>query len=279
MPENDDPDEHWIPIVKCDEYDLTYLAYEASTKGHIRDAKTKAHLLIHLDYVGYERVYLTYAKKKVRMFMVHRVIATAFNPYEADIEKDVDHIDSIPTNNAIENLQWLTRKDHAVKTFGMAVVKLDNFGAILDQFATIVDAARDADKTPAWFGKRYLKRSSFDGTEGYYLASEITHLQPTNPANVETIADPSTPETSVSSESTAAPDRKIVASDDELPESTLSNTNDESTNVAAKILHDGLPVPLKKKANATTVKATKALPAKSSTSSKKAPAKTLKTKT
>jgi hypothetical protein len=44
------------------------------------------------------------------------VVATAFLPAPGDNETDVDHINTKRDDNRFENLQWLTKQAHGVKT-------------------------------------------------------------------------------------------------------------------------------------------------------------------
>ena len=57
--------------------------------------------------LGYMRISLTVAKRKQKMFSVHRLVAEAFIPNPKGFQQ-VNHIDEDKTNNHITNLEWVT---------------------------------------------------------------------------------------------------------------------------------------------------------------------------
>jgi hypothetical protein len=76
-----------------------------------------------LTKVGSKSYYMVHLLdgKKSKIKYIHRLILEAFVDVP-DKYKDVkpfnlvcDHIDNDPTNNSIENLQWLTRSENAIK--------------------------------------------------------------------------------------------------------------------------------------------------------------------
>jgi hypothetical protein len=89
--------------------------YEGNIQGELRNTKTKK--LITGSVSGGRRV-LAHARVdgKRRKLQYHRVLMECF--YNAIIppEFDVDHKDADPLNNTFDNLQILTKKEHAQKT-------------------------------------------------------------------------------------------------------------------------------------------------------------------
>ena len=91
--------------------------YEVSENGDIRNTKTGRILKTNINQRGYETVCLHNKGKQINA-RVHRIVADSF--YDGDHSGyDVNHIDGNKTNNAVNNLEWCTRKEnieHAYKT-------------------------------------------------------------------------------------------------------------------------------------------------------------------
>lgn len=83
--------------------------YEVSTSGKVRNATTLRILHQYTDRYGYKYVsfYEGGAQKKQK---VHRLVAAAFLGDVAGYE--IDHIDTVRTNNSIDNLRIVTRKEN-----------------------------------------------------------------------------------------------------------------------------------------------------------------------
>lgn len=111
------------------------------------------------DARGYIRVALR-KNKTQKKHRVHRLISEAFIPNPHN-KKYVNHIDGNPSNNAIENLEWVTNSEnmiHAYRSLGKVpgrkgkfgalnhkskmVVMKDMFGNVLSYFDGVRDAAR-----------------------------------------------------------------------------------------------------------------------------------------
>lgn len=60
--------------------------------------------------VGYFSVTL-YKEHKAKIYWIHRLVAMAFLPNPHN-KSEVDHIDTNPKNNNVENLRWATRKEN-----------------------------------------------------------------------------------------------------------------------------------------------------------------------
>lgn len=64
---------------------------------------------------GYLRVKL-YKDSQPKMFMIHRLVASAFIPNEYH-KGQVNHIDGNKQNNAVHNLEWVTQSENQIHAF------------------------------------------------------------------------------------------------------------------------------------------------------------------
>lgn len=112
-------EEIWKPIPGYEGY------YEASSFGRIRSVgryiKYRHGLRWHapriratITYQGYDYVNLVVTKDNKyneKRFLVHRLIAETFIP-NPDNKRCVDHINTIRTDNRVENLRWVTHLEN-----------------------------------------------------------------------------------------------------------------------------------------------------------------------
>lgn len=97
-----------------------YPDYEVSDEGEVRRAKSRRvpKLKAHLNYYGYPHVTLHLRGRRSKRAVVHRLVARAFlGPCPAG--KEVNHRSGIKTENAVANLEYVTRGDnnrHALLT-------------------------------------------------------------------------------------------------------------------------------------------------------------------
>ena len=87
-----------------------YPMYEVSNLGKVRKISSGKVLKQCLDSKGYPSVNINIGKRTV-LKVVHRFVATAFidNP---DNKEEVDHINTIRTDDRVENLRWVTHKEN-----------------------------------------------------------------------------------------------------------------------------------------------------------------------
>ena len=93
-------------------YDYTGL-YQVSNLGRVKSLgndKTRKEKILKpkINNNGYLKVGL-YKNGKVKIFLVHRLVATAFIPNPDNLPV-VNHRDENPSNNSVENLEWCTAK-------------------------------------------------------------------------------------------------------------------------------------------------------------------------
>lgn len=84
--------------------------YEVSTEGKVRNAKTHHIYSQRLRKDGYLDLSLI-IKGKRKKFLTHRIVAVCYlsNPQNLP---EVNHKNKIKTDNRVENLEWVTRKQN-----------------------------------------------------------------------------------------------------------------------------------------------------------------------
>ena len=86
--------------------------YQVSNLGRVRSLKRKNIKImnIKINRHGYCTVYLT-KNGILKTLTVHRLVAKAFIP-NPENKKEIDHINTIKTDNRVENLRWATRYEN-----------------------------------------------------------------------------------------------------------------------------------------------------------------------
>lgn len=87
--------------------------YYVSNQGHIFSKKSGRFLKYDLNSTGYRRVTLYLKNGKKRVFVHHLVAHYFIAPRKDNLE--VDHINRNRTDNRVENLQYLSKKDNLEK--------------------------------------------------------------------------------------------------------------------------------------------------------------------
>jgi hypothetical protein len=145
--------EKWKPIKGYEGY------YEISNKGNVRGIKRtiatsngktvtiKPKLLkLQKDGNGYPTIMLT--KQGIRKaYNVHRIVAEAFMPNSKGLDV-VNHINSIKTDNSVENLEWCTQHENLHKSIKYNNYTLANKTPIIrlndgKTYDSIKEAAKD----------------------------------------------------------------------------------------------------------------------------------------
>lgn len=106
--------EIWKPVNTEHKYIDTH--YEVSSHARVRHINNRC-ILVGMMRGDYHRVSLScgVGDTKDKIFLVHRLVAFAFYPYEGNQSNyDVDHINKNPSHNYVDNLAIMKRRDHLV---------------------------------------------------------------------------------------------------------------------------------------------------------------------
>ena len=120
-------------------------AYLISEDGQVFNKNMKALKLTQNPRTGYCQVFLHKDKKLVSRYL-HRLVAETFIPNPGHL-CEVNHIDGVKTNNAVQNLEWITRSNnikHAYKTGLRKTTAVSAFllsGEYVKTFQSVKEAA------------------------------------------------------------------------------------------------------------------------------------------
>ena len=115
--------------------------YYVSKCGKVLSAKCGNNRILktRVGYKGYYRVKIK-KNKKTKFFLVHRLVGMAWIDGIPEIyahiprsELQVDHIDDNEKNNHVDNLQWISKEDHAKKTAKSEAFKAGHRSAAKNQ--------------------------------------------------------------------------------------------------------------------------------------------------
>lgn len=117
------PNEKWVKIGGYEEcYAVSNLqrvkafarTWVSGIAGVIIRSKPEV-LLTQFNSRGYKRVVLT-KNGKPKGMLVHRLIAKAFIP-NPENKPEINHINGIPSDNRIENLEWVTPSENQIHAY------------------------------------------------------------------------------------------------------------------------------------------------------------------
>lgn len=134
--------------------------YKVSDEGNVMSIRSGKNKTIYADIRGYKRVTL-YKNSVGKKLRVHRLVCFSFLPNENN-DPYVNHKDGNPSNNNLENLEWISHGDnikHAYSSLGKigvnkgkfgvknhkskAVLMIDGVGNVVRKYDCVRDAARN----------------------------------------------------------------------------------------------------------------------------------------
>lgn len=151
-PEKDLIGEEWVLLFT--DADVPCSKYEISTKGRVRNALTKYHIVSHLT-MGYPAINLKTSKGSIVPY-VHRLMAFSFMMVTEE-RFDVNHKDKNKENNVLENLEIMSRKEHLTKDHGRRIKAVKD--EMVLYFDSIAQAAEEFGVCMSSIQKSLLKSS------------------------------------------------------------------------------------------------------------------------
>lgn len=92
-----------------------YPTYLISNMGRVMNKNTGRILKPTYDKDGYKRITLINKQGKGKKIRIHRIVAETYIPNPTH-KPCIDHINAIRTDNRVENLKWVTRKENSNTT-------------------------------------------------------------------------------------------------------------------------------------------------------------------
>lgn len=99
-----------IPIDELDNYQVSNL-------GQIRNKTTFKLLKLCIKSTNHIFVRITFKDKSKKNYQIHRLVLLSFVPIENSKNLLVNHINNNPSDNRLENLEWVTFSQNSNRTY------------------------------------------------------------------------------------------------------------------------------------------------------------------
>ena len=105
-----------------------YNDYFVSDKGRIKSIKSGEERILKptVDSQGKYLLICLSKKGKVKLHLVHRLVAEAFKKNEKGLPQ-VNHIDLNKQNNSIDNLEWVSASENSKHAYKNGVIKIPTY--------------------------------------------------------------------------------------------------------------------------------------------------------
>lgn len=138
-----------------------YKDYKITKDGQVWSDKTNKFMSQHI-YNGYIMV-----KLGRKFITAHREVAKALIP-NPDKKPYVNHINSIKTDNRVENLEWVTQKENCAAhgkdiSHPKVVIQKTLDGKEVKRFNSLIEASKSIGVSPSAISKAALKINSMSG--------------------------------------------------------------------------------------------------------------------
>ena len=151
--------------------------YAITRDGRVWSYKSKKFLKPRLVR-GYHQVDL-YKDKKVKSYLIHRLVAEAFIP-NPENKQQVNHLDEDKSNNCVDNLEWCdakyntnygTRNERAAKKLSIPIY--------CEELNKIFDGARQAARELGLDNSNIIKccKGKYKTTGGYHFRYAETSVE------------------------------------------------------------------------------------------------------
>lgn len=111
-----------------------YANYQISSLGNIKNIKRSKFLYITYDNTvktGRRKTVVLYQNGIAKSFSLNRLVLSSFHPVANQCELQANHIDGNPSNNALDNLEWMTPRENVYHSYRIGLRKSRKEAVIL----------------------------------------------------------------------------------------------------------------------------------------------------